>query len=165
MNNAFFARFKLKNNFFTYIIEINTIMFFYKNYLKSVFLVEVMLSNFYLLLLGFIFSNWFVVFSALWKFFIFPQWDIDFALLMTLFLRGYFMILKHLIKPIEIASKALRRKRDRCQTCLWIFMMRLVLMRNIQETILEHERFIVEKQDLVYLLSWFKKRLQDSLSH
>jgi hypothetical protein len=35
--------------------------------------------------------------------------------------------------------------------------MRLVLMRNIQETILEHERFIVEKQDLVYLLSsWFK---------
>jgi hypothetical protein len=31
-------------------------------------------------------------------------------------------------------------------------MMRLVLMRNIQET-MEHERFIVEKQDLVYLLS------------
>ena len=27
------------------------------------------------------------------------------------------------------------------------------LMRNIQETIMEHEKFIVEKQDLVYLLS------------
>jgi hypothetical protein len=43
-------------------------------------------------------------------------------------------------------------------------MMRLVLMRNIQET-MEHERFIVEKQDLVYLLSHDLKRLRDSLSH
>jgi hypothetical protein len=31
--------------------------------------------------------------------------------------------------------------------------MRLVLMRNIQETVLEHEKFIIEKQDLIYLLS------------
>jgi predicted nucleic-acid-binding protein len=26
-------------------------------------------------------------------------------------------------------------------------------MRNIQETVLEHEKFIIEKQDLIYLLS------------
>jgi hypothetical protein len=44
-------------------------------------------------------------------------------------------------------------------------MMRLVLMRNIQETVLEHEKFIVEKQDLVYLLSHDLKTLQDSPSH
>jgi hypothetical protein len=31
--------------------------------------------------------------------------------------------------------------------------MRQVLMRNIQDTIYEHERFISEKQDLIYLLS------------
>jgi hypothetical protein len=35
------------------------------------------------------------------------------------------------------------------------------LMRNIQETVLEHEKFIIEKQDLIYLLSHFKN-LQDS---
>jgi hypothetical protein len=27
------------------------------------------------------------------------------------------------------------------------------LMRNIQETVLEYEKFIIEKQDLIYLLS------------
>jgi hypothetical protein len=26
-------------------------------------------------------------------------------------------------------------------------------MRNIQETVLEYEKFIIEKQDLIYLLS------------
>jgi predicted nucleic-acid-binding protein len=41
-------------------------------------------------------------------------------------------------------------------------MMRLVLMRNIQETVLEHEKFIIEKQDLIYLLSHDLKILQDS---
>jgi predicted nucleic-acid-binding protein len=40
--------------------------------------------------------------------------------------------------------------------------MRLVLMRNIQETVLEHEKFIIEKQDLIYLLSHDLKNLQDS---
>jgi hypothetical protein len=33
--------------------------------------------------------------------------------------------------------------------------MRLVLMRNIQETVLEYEKFIIE-QDLIYFVPWFK---------
>jgi predicted nucleic-acid-binding protein len=38
-------------------------------------------------------------------------------------------------------------------------MMKGFLTRNIQETILEHEKFIVEKQDLIYLLSHDFKKL------
>lgn len=86
-----------------------------------------------------------------------PNTILIFALLMTLFASGVtLVILKQLIRPIEIASKALRNYKDE----------KLVpdlplnfqdeagsLMRNIQETILEHEKFIIEKKDLVYLLS------------
>jgi hypothetical protein len=35
-------------------------------------------------------------------------------------------------------------------------------MRNIQDTIYEHERFISEKQDLIYLLSHDLKILLDN---
>lgn len=80
-----------------------------------------------------------------------------FALIMTLVATGTTLLfLKQLIKPIEVASKALNDYRDT----------RVVpslptnfsdeaglLMRNIQESIAENETFITEKQDLVYLLS------------
>ncbi|SEA37859.1 Histidine kinase-, DNA gyrase B-, and HSP90-like ATPase [Flavobacterium gillisiae] len=86
-----------------------------------------------------------------------PNEILIFALLMTLFASGVTLaILKHLIKPIEIASKALRNyKKERQVPNLPLNFHDEAgfLMRNIQETILEHERFIVEKQDLVYLLS------------
>jgi signal transduction histidine kinase len=42
--------------------------------------------------------------------------------------------------------------------------MRLVLMRNIQETVLEYEKFIIEKQDLIYLLSHDLKLCSKQLS-
>jgi predicted nucleic-acid-binding protein len=41
-------------------------------------------------------------------------------------------------------------------------MMTGFLMRNIQETVLEHEKFIIEKQDLIYLLSHDLKFLHNS---
>jgi hypothetical protein len=50
-------------------------------------------------------------FCALWNFH-FAQYDFDFALLMTLLAWGY--LSKQLIKPIEIASRALRSyKKER----------------------------------------------------
>ncbi|MFV8373579.1 sensor histidine kinase [Flavobacterium sp. LB2P74] len=80
-----------------------------------------------------------------------------FALIMTLVATGTTLLfLKQLIKPIEVASKALNEYRNT----------RIVpslptnfsdeaglLMSNIQESIAENETFITEKQDLVYLLS------------
>ena len=79
------------------------------------------------------------------------------ALLMTLFASAItLLVLKQLIKPIEFASKALRNyKKERLIPNLPTTYNDEAgfLMRNIQETILEHERFIDEKQDLVYLLS------------
>jgi hypothetical protein len=36
------------------------------------------------------------------------------------------------------------------------------LMRNIQETVWNTKKFIIEKQDLIYLLSHDLKTLQDS---
>jgi signal transduction histidine kinase len=80
-----------------------------------------------------------------------------FTLLMTLMATGItLLILKKLIKPIEVASKALSEYRSN----------RVVsnlptdfhdeaglLMRNIQESIEENETFINEKQDLIYMLS------------
>ena len=80
-----------------------------------------------------------------------------FALIMTLVATGTTLLfLKRLIKPIEVASKALHKYRNN----------RIVpslpdnfsdeaglLMRNIQDSIEEKENFITEKQDLVYLLS------------
>lgn len=86
-----------------------------------------------------------------------PNEILIFALLMTLFASGVTLaILKQLIKPIEIASRALRNyKKERQVPDLPLNFHDEAgfLMRNIQETILEHERFIVEKQDLIYLLS------------
>ncbi|MFV8361156.1 sensor histidine kinase [Flavobacterium sp. LS1P3] len=80
-----------------------------------------------------------------------------FALTMTLVATGTTLLfLKQLIKPIEVASKALNLYRNK----------RIVpslptnfsdeaglLMSNIQDSIAENENFITEKQDLVYLLS------------
>ncbi|MGZ9733852.1 sensor histidine kinase [Flavobacterium sp. GNP002] len=80
-----------------------------------------------------------------------------FALIMTLVATGATLLfLKQLIKPIEVASKALHLYRNK----------KIVpslpnnfsdeaglLMSNIQDSIAENENFITEKQDLVYLLS------------
>ncbi|WP_367754291.1 sensor histidine kinase [Flavobacterium sp. WC2430] len=86
-----------------------------------------------------------------------PNAILIFALLMTLSASGVTLaILKQLIKPIEVASRALRNyKKERKMPKLPVIYYDEAgfLMRNIQETILEHEKFIVEKQDLVYLLS------------
>ena len=86
-----------------------------------------------------------------------PNAILIFALVMTLSASGITLaILKQLIKPVEVASSALRGyKKERQIPDLPIGYYDEVgfLMRNIQESIIEHERFIVEKQDLVYLLS------------
>jgi signal transduction histidine kinase len=80
-----------------------------------------------------------------------------FSLVMTLVATGatlYF--LKLLIKPIEVASKALDDYRlERIVPSLPTYFSDEagLLMRNIQESIAENEKFITEKQDLVYLLS------------
>lgn len=80
-----------------------------------------------------------------------------FALLLTLAATVITLyILKRLIYPIEVASKALNDYRlDRTFSHLPIHFNDEagLLMRNIQETITEHENFIKDKQDLVYLLS------------
>ena len=85
------------------------------------------------------------------------------ALMMTLFASAVTLIvLKQLIKPIEYASKALiNYKKERLVPNLPLTYLDEagLLMRNIQETILEHERFIDEKQDLIYLLSHDLKNL------
>ena len=86
-----------------------------------------------------------------------PNAILIFALLMTLSASGVtLVILKQLIRPIEVASRALRNyKKERKMPKLPVIYYDEAgfLMRNIQETILEHEKFIIEKQDLVYLLS------------
>ncbi len=80
-----------------------------------------------------------------------------FSLVMTLVATAItFLILKKLIRPIEIASQALvDYKKDRTLSALPVDFNDEagLLMRNIHESILENEKFIVEKQDLVYLLS------------
>jgi signal transduction histidine kinase len=80
-----------------------------------------------------------------------------FALIMTLLASAVTLfILKQLVLPIEIASKALRSYRDEKQLPdlpMNYYDEAGFLMRNIQESIVEHEKFIVEKQDLIYLLS------------
>lgn len=86
-----------------------------------------------------------------------PNTILIFALFITLLATGITLfILKQLIIPIEIASKALRSYRDERQLPdlpLNYYDEAGFLMRNIQESIQEHEKFIVEKQDLIYLLS------------
>lgn len=80
-----------------------------------------------------------------------------FALLMTLLATAAtIFFLKLLIKPIEVASKALDNYRlERIVPSLPTNYSDEagLLMRNIQESIAENEKFIIEKQDLVYLLS------------
>jgi len=86
-----------------------------------------------------------------------PNSILIFALVLTLVASALtLVVLKQLIKPIEFASRALRNyKKERLvpNLPLGYYDEAGFLMRNIQETILEHERFIDEKQDLVYLLS------------
>jgi signal transduction histidine kinase len=86
-----------------------------------------------------------------------PNSILIFALVMTLLASGVTLaILKQLIRPIGLASGALisyRTERQVPNLPLNFQDEAGLLMRNIQETILEHEKFIIEKQDLVYLLS------------
>lgn len=80
-----------------------------------------------------------------------------FTLLMTLLATAITLwILKKLIKPIEVASIALdtyRRTRVLSQLPTDFKDEAGLLMANIQESILENEKYINDKQDLVYLLS------------
>ncbi|TDE28817.1 HAMP domain-containing histidine kinase [Flavobacterium ranwuense] len=80
-----------------------------------------------------------------------------FALIMTLAATGTTLLfLKLLIKPIEVASKALneyRNKRTIPSLPTNFSDEAGLLMSNIQDSIAENEKFITEKQDLVYLLS------------
>lgn len=86
-----------------------------------------------------------------------PNTVLIFALVMTLLASAVtLLILKQLVRPIEIASKALRNYRSERQLPdlpLNYFDEAGFLMSNIQGAIVEHEKFIVEKQDLIYLLS------------
>lgn len=64
--------------------------------------------------------------------------------------------LKLLIKPIELASKALhkyRKKRIIPQLPINFQDEAGLLLANIQSAVVENERFIENKQDLIYLLS------------
>jgi signal transduction histidine kinase len=80
-----------------------------------------------------------------------------FTLLMTLTATAITLfILKKLIKPIEVASKALsnyRSNRIVSDLPLNFHDEAGLLMRNIQESIEGNEIFINEKQDLIYMLS------------
>ncbi|OYX84893.1 MAG: ATP-binding protein [Flavobacteriales bacterium 32-34-25] len=80
-----------------------------------------------------------------------------FSLVMTLIATVVTLIvLKKLIQPIELASKALNDyKLNRTVTRLPLNFSDEagLLLSNIQNSILESEKFITEKQDLVYLLS------------
>lgn len=80
-----------------------------------------------------------------------------FALVMTLIATGITLfVLKKLIMPIEIASKALSDyQNNRTLTVLPTEFKDEagLLMRNIHKSIQENEDFITEKQDLMYLLS------------
>ncbi|MFV5697974.1 sensor histidine kinase [Flavobacterium sp. ZT3R17] len=80
-----------------------------------------------------------------------------FTLIMTLLATGITLwVLKKLIRPIELASKALDAyKNTRMVSELPITFKDEagLLMANIQESIAENEKYINDKQDLVYLLS------------
>lgn len=80
-----------------------------------------------------------------------------FALVMTLIATGVTLfVLKKLIRPIELASNALnnyRRNRVISSLPLHFSDEAGMLLSNVQDSILESEKFITEKQDLIYLLS------------
>ena len=80
-----------------------------------------------------------------------------FALAMTLVATGItLIILKKLIMPIEIASKALNNYQNNRTVTLLPTEFKDeagLLMKNIHRSIQETEDFITEKQDLMYLLS------------
>ena len=80
-----------------------------------------------------------------------------FALVMTLVATGItLVILKKLIMPIEIASKALNNYQNNRTVTLLPTEFKDeagLLMKNIHRSIQETEDFITEKQDLMYLLS------------
>lgn len=86
-----------------------------------------------------------------------PNAILIFALLMTLIATAAtLLVLRNLILPIEIASRALqdyRSSRVVAQLPSHYHDEAGQLMRNIQESIARHENFIIEKQDLLYLLS------------
>ena len=81
-----------------------------------------------------------------------------FSLVMTLIATAVtLLVLKKLIQPIELASKALNEYRlNRTITNLPLQFTDEagLLMSNINSSILESEDFITEKQDLIYLLSY-----------
>ena len=80
-----------------------------------------------------------------------------FALVMTLVATAVtLLVLKRLIQPIELASNALNNyRKERIMPLLPIEFKDEagLLMRNILETIQDNEKYINEKQDLMYLLS------------
>lgn len=80
-----------------------------------------------------------------------------FSLVMTLIATAVtLLVLKKLIQPIELASKALNDyKINRTISNLPTHFLDEagLLMANIHDSILESENFITEKQDLIYLLS------------
>ena len=80
-----------------------------------------------------------------------------FALVMTLLATAATLFfLKQLIKPIETASKALDNYRNERKVPVLPTNFSDeagLLMSNIQKSIIDNERFISEKQDLIYLLS------------
>ncbi|WP_298225008.1 HAMP domain-containing sensor histidine kinase [Flavobacterium sp.] len=91
-----------------------------------------------------------------------PWMILLFALVMTLVATAITLtILKRLIRPIELASDALKNyRKDRTMPLLPIEFKDEagLLMRNILETIQDNEKHIKEKQDLMYLLSHDLKR-------
>ncbi|MFV5685287.1 sensor histidine kinase [Flavobacterium sp. GB2R13] len=86
-----------------------------------------------------------------------PHSIVIFTLIMTLLATGITLwVLKKLINPIELASKALDAYRSTrvVSELPTIFKDEAgLLMANIQESIAENEKYINDKQDLVYLLS------------
>jgi len=80
-----------------------------------------------------------------------------FSLVMTLVATACTLfVLKKLIIPVEMASKALqqyRASRKVPELPLQFEDEAGLLLRHIQESINQHEDFILEKQDLMYLLS------------
>lgn len=91
-----------------------------------------------------------------------PWMILLFALVMTLVATAITLtILKKLIRPIELASDALKNyRKDRTMPLLPIEYKDEagLLLRNILETIQDNEKHIKEKQDLMYLLSHDLKR-------
>ena len=86
-----------------------------------------------------------------------PNSILIFALIMTLLASGFTLfVLKKLILPIEMASKALdayRNTRTVSDLPLGFTDEAGLLLSNIQESIIENENYIKDKEDLVHLLS------------